>query len=203
MENFSISELICTRISHDLISNIGAFANAMELLEDGDDDGEFAADIKSTLKLCSGILSARMKFFRMAFGLQSSNLENFDLVQSVTADYLKTLSVGHPVALECKIADAGDFNRIVMLAAMAAADTIIRGGKIQIGSDSKYLKISAVSPSRLAAGKIAALKEVLQGKIPENPSAWAPFLYMKNLLQAMDRRLDLTDSDTEFTILIS
>ena len=37
-DKINISELICTRISHDLIGNIGAFANAVELLEDEDDD---------------------------------------------------------------------------------------------------------------------------------------------------------------------
>lgn len=33
-----ISELVCTRISHDLIGNIGAVSNAVELLEEGDMD---------------------------------------------------------------------------------------------------------------------------------------------------------------------
>lgn len=34
----ALSEIICTRISHDLIGNIGAVSNAVELLEDGDMD---------------------------------------------------------------------------------------------------------------------------------------------------------------------
>lgn len=200
-ENFSISELICTRISHDLISNIGAFANAMELLEDEDD--EFAGEIKSTLKICSKVLTARMKFFRLAFGLSNSNLENFAFVQSVTTDYLQTLNMNHPITLECKISDAGNFNRIVMLAAMAAADTIVRGGKVEIGSDSKYLKISAVSSANLATNKINAMREVLQGGLPDNLSALAPFLYMQKLLLTMGRQLELSDTGNEFTLLIS
>ena len=46
-----LSELICTRISHDLIGNIGAVGNAVELLEDGDMD--FLDDIKSILQISS------------------------------------------------------------------------------------------------------------------------------------------------------
>ena len=48
-----ISELICTRISHDLIGNIGAVANAVELLEEGDMD--FLDDIRSILKTSSQV----------------------------------------------------------------------------------------------------------------------------------------------------
>ena len=40
-----LSQIICTRISHDLIGNIGAVSNAVELLEEGDMD--FMDDIKS------------------------------------------------------------------------------------------------------------------------------------------------------------
>ena len=67
-DKINISELICTRISHDLIGNIGAFANAVELLEDEDDD--FIDEIKNTLKTSSEVLTARLKFFRMAFADQ-------------------------------------------------------------------------------------------------------------------------------------
>ena len=73
-DKINISELICTRISHDLIGNIGAFANAVELLEDDD----FIDEIKNTLKTSSEVLTARLKFFRMAFGLTNANLENIE-----------------------------------------------------------------------------------------------------------------------------
>ena len=75
-DKINISELICTRISHDLIGNIGAFANAVELLEDEDHD--FIDEIKNTLKTSSEVLTARLKFFRMAFGLTNANLENIE-----------------------------------------------------------------------------------------------------------------------------
>ena len=44
MNKAPIAELVCTRISHDLIGNIGAVANAVELLEEGDTD--FLDEIK-------------------------------------------------------------------------------------------------------------------------------------------------------------
>ena len=53
MSSFSptqIAELVCTRISHDLIGNIGAISNAMELMEDDPSDVE---DLKPLLHLRS------------------------------------------------------------------------------------------------------------------------------------------------------
>ena len=35
--NIYISEIVATRLSHDLIGNIGAVANAVELLNEGDE----------------------------------------------------------------------------------------------------------------------------------------------------------------------
>lgn len=55
-----LAELICTRISHDVIGNVGAVSNAVELLEEGDMD--FLDDIRSILKVSSSVLSARLKF---------------------------------------------------------------------------------------------------------------------------------------------
>ena len=38
-----ISELVCTRISHDLVGNVGAVSNAVELL---DEDPESVDEVK-------------------------------------------------------------------------------------------------------------------------------------------------------------
>ena len=38
MDNIFLSELLVTRLSHDIIGNIGAVANAVELLNEGDED---------------------------------------------------------------------------------------------------------------------------------------------------------------------
>ncbi len=198
-ETINISELICTRISHDLIGNIGAFANAVELLEDDDDD--FMDDIKNTLKTSSEVLTARLKFFRMAFGLTNANLENIEIVKKVTADYLQTLNLHHPIEADIKIINS-PFNRAIMLACMCAAETIVRGGIVKVSSTRQAVIISAISESPLAKGKMADMQTVLEGGIPENISQYAPLYYLQKILNEQNRKLTINVL-SGFSLLIS
>ncbi len=200
MENkINISQLICTRISHDRIGNVGPFANAVELMEDEDD--EFLAEIKSTLKTSSQVLTARLKFFRMAFGLSNANLENIETVKNVTEEYIATLNLHHPIATEIKIVNS-PFNRAVMLAAMCAADVIIRGGKVRVGSTRSAIVVAAESDAPLAQGKIAAMQTVLEGGTPDNVSQYAPLYCLQKILEEEGRTLTI-DVLNGFSLLIS
>lgn len=198
-DKINISELVCTRISHDLIGNIGAFANAVELMED--DDGEFLEDIKNTLKISSAVLNARLKFFRMAFGLQNTNLENMDIVKKTTADYLQSLNLGHPIKADINVISS-PFNRAVMLACMCAAETIVRGGTVKVSSTRQAVIVSALSDAPLAESKIAAMQAVLDGETPENISQYAPLFYLAKILADEGRKLTINVLNG-FSLIIS
>ena len=121
----NLSELISTRLSHDVIGNVGAVANAVELMEEGDVD--FWDDIKSILKNNAAVLMARLKFFRLAFGLHNANLENQDVLRETTSAYLSTLgSRNTPINLEWTPIPSA-YGRAALLGVMTVADTMIRG----------------------------------------------------------------------------
>ena len=123
--NALIADLVCTRISHDLIGNIGAVANAVELLEEGDMD--FMDDIRSILKTSSSVLSARLKFFRMAFGLDNANTADLRTVATVCENYLQSLgSPDTPINLSFGL-DNPRYAKAVMLGIMIVADTQNKG----------------------------------------------------------------------------
>lgn len=174
--NIPLSELICTRISHDLIGNIGAVGNAVELLEDGDID--FLDDIKSILQTSSFTLSARLKFFRMAFGLDNASLDNKDVVLQVTKDYLQTIgNKNFPIIIEASDISSKN-NRYFMLSIMILADLFVRGGKIIITEQSEKLCCVAQTDTNFASEKAMSVKRVLGGDVNEQVAWLAPSLYL-------------------------
>lgn len=193
MCGMNVSELICTRISHDLIGNIGAFANAVELLEDDDDD--FLEDIKSTLKNSSDTLNARLKFFRMAFGLESTNLDNITTVKKTTEDYLRTLNPRYPLNLEIKGSGCASLNRAVMLACMIAADVLIRGGNISVFIQEDKVELEAGSAT-FSEMRIKEMLDILDMVVPENLSLYAPLFYLQEKLGMENKKLGLFFEDT-------
>ena len=187
-----ISELVTTRISHDIIGNIGAVANAVELLEEGDMD--FLDDIRSILKTSSTVLAARLKFFRMAFGLSNANLDDVRLVEATIRDYLKTIgNQNFPIEAEFG-AFSGSQARILMLSFMVLADVIIKGGKICSAIEGDKLYVWIAGEAKLAEGKVADMKRLLAGE--ECLSAQlAPLYCLRAYLAANGRVLHLSDEN--------
>ncbi|MBO5443185.1 MAG: hypothetical protein J6A33_05305 [Alphaproteobacteria bacterium] len=194
LSSTEISELICTRISHDLIGNIGAVSNAVELLEEGDTD--FMDDIRSILNTSSTVLSARLKFFRMAFGLNNSNLEKADMIFSVSQDYLKTLgNANYPLELKMKLSSA-KFGRMAMLCLMIVADTMFRGGRIEVEEDGDALAVVGFSEKAASPEKVQAIKEALSGNVPDNPAQFAPVFYLQELLGDTKYKLYMVEQNS-------
>ena len=186
------SELICTRISHDIIGNVGAVANAVELLEEGDMD--FIDDIRSILKVSSKVLTARLKFFRLAFGLQNANLTDLATVQSTAEAYLSTLgNASYPITLTMKLEDI-QWARPALLAVMILADVVIKGGNIDIQTANNQLIARVSSPYSLANEKIKNLKTVLSGGMIENPAQYAPVVYLQNILNN-DKKIHIMENN--------
>ncbi len=195
-KKFNITEIVCTRISHDLIGNIGALANALELMED--DDIDFMEEIKSTLNFSSTVLMSRLKFFRMVFGLNNANLENADTVRNISQNYVKSLNPHHPIDIDISpINGQSDLNRVIMLAVMLCSDIIVKGGKITIKTDSQQITTNVTSLFPLAQNKIIEINNIIKGIYPENLSQYAPLFY----LQEMGATLR-TEENNDFTLYI-
>ncbi|MBQ8870877.1 MAG: hypothetical protein IJ019_05830 [Alphaproteobacteria bacterium] len=195
-DNFSstqVAELICTRISHDLIGNIGAVSNAVELL---DDDPESVADVKPILEISSKVLSDRLKFFRLAFGLSNAVVKNIEELNAVAQNYVQTIgNRNFPINLDLQV-NTPQIYKIVLLGIMSLADIFIKGGKILIKENSTNLMFDATSDFALSKTKLQNIQNVLRGVLPdENPALYAPIVYLKNILKDFNAniRVEFTD----------
>lgn len=194
-QNFftELPELICTRISHDLIGNIGAVANAVELM---DEDPEAVDDAKPILSISSKVLTARLKFFRLAFGLNNTGVKTIAEITAPAEEYIATVgSRTAPIKLNFNISTPALY-KIVMLGIMVMSDVFIRGGELRISETVNGLTFTADSQSTLSAGKLAVMQKVLNAEMPaENPAQSAPLIYMMRLLN--DTPVKITVSYTE------
>ena len=194
-QNFfaELSELICTRISHDLIGNIGAVANAVELM---DEDPEAIDDAKSILSISSKVLTARLKFFRLVFGLNNTGVKTIAEITAPAEEYIATVgSRTAPIKLNFNISTPALY-KIVMLGIMVMSDVFIRGGELSISETVNGLTFTTDSQSALSAGKLAVMQKVLNAEMPaENPAQSAPLIYMMRLLN--DTPVKITVSYTE------
>ncbi len=184
-----ITELVCTRISHDLIGNIGAISNAMELW---DDDPSDLGDLKPLLEGSSKTLSARLKFFRLAFGLKNAAPKELSELNAIIDAYLATIGNPQmPIKMKSGVANVSLY-KIVMLAVMGLSDVFVRGGQIIVDETDEGLSFEAVSDFELSASKLENINKAIKGILPdENPALLAPIVYLSSLLGEVGVKLIL------------
>ena len=188
-----LSEVLATRLSHDLIGNIGAVANAVELLNEG--DAEDSEDIRNILNFSSSVLSKRLKFFRLCFGLANASVKDTKELEEMTSAYLSTLgNPNFPISLDLQI-ETPKIYKFILPAVMLMADTIIKGGKIAVKQNDAGIHISAISDMPLNQTKFHNIDLILEGKeAEENPSAYAPLYYLLEYLADGDVAIHRKDN---------
>ena len=182
IDSVFLSEVVATRLSHDIIGNIGAVANAMELLNDSDDSDD-NSDVFKILNYSSDVLTKRMKFFRLCFGLSNSSVK-LEEIEQIIKDYFTTLGTAkNKIKADLEISSPQVY-KLIMPAAMMMADTLPKGGKIAIKQTEHNLMIAAVSEVALDENKIKNIDLILEGKEAcDNHSVYAPLYYLLNYLE--------------------
>ncbi len=175
-----VAELICTRISHDLIGNIGSISNALELMEDDPSD---ITDVTPILKSSASTLIARLKFFRLAFGLKNAAPKNLEEMQNIAQNYIDTIgSMKSKISILWQIKNISLY-KIAYLSIMALCDTLIKGGHLEVLETNEALSIKAKSDFDLSLSKLENMQNALMDDMTgDNPALMAPIVYLKNLV---------------------
>lgn len=177
MDNIFLTEIIATRLSHDLIGNIGAVSNAVELLKEGDEND--LDDVNNILEFSSLVLAKRLKFFRLCFGMSNASVKDLDELKKIVNEYLET--IGNP---NYKIVYKQDIStpkiyKFVMPSVMMMADILIKGGEIVVKQTDNSLKIEVSSSEKLNISKLNDIQKILnKQEVNENISSFAPLYYL-------------------------
>lgn len=193
-----LAELVCTRISHDLIGNIGAFNNIMEILSEN--NCAIEQDDFNVLATAASTLSARQQFFRIAFGQETTAIAP-DKLRQICRDYLAVAgNRAYALDFECNNM-APEMAKILCLCLMIGAEVCLRGGhiKVQVG---RQVVVETTSQTALSEPKIAIYKQILQGQKPaENAAQFVQLIYLRELL-GTKAAITLENADNKMVLTI-
>lgn len=141
-EGDRLAELLCSRLCHDLISPLGAIANGLELISEGDKSvlDEAIAMIGSSARQGT----ARLSYFRLAFGAGGGEQGvGFGIIRKVAADYFEDRKL--PVSWESPLPD--DQMALDRVAVKLILNLLLVAGESALRGAALYVTLSP-DPSR-------------------------------------------------------
>lgn len=145
MNAVDLASLLCSRLCHDLMSPVGALSNGIELLGDEDDE-QMREHCLQLLADSARTTSAKLKFFRLAFGAAGGFGSDVDTseAESVVRGLFgaeKKIELGWDVA-ERQLPKG--VVKLLLNLALIAGDGLVRGGQLDIGVESREREIELV-----------------------------------------------------------
>ena len=136
MNAIDLASLLCSRLCHDLLSPVGALNNGIELLAD-EQDPEMRERCLELLAESARASANKLKFFRLAFGAGGGFGNEIDTREARAA--LEGL-YGPEKRIELGWIVAGDrlpkgAVKLLLNLAMIAGDSLVRGGRLDVGSE--------------------------------------------------------------------
>ena len=132
MNDIDFASFLVSRVCHDLVGPMGAVVNGLEVLED-ERDAAMRADALKIVSQSATQALARLQFLRIAFGAAGSAGAELDLGE--VGRLVSGLLSGSKVKLEWQAARVNwpkDWAKLLMNAALLAADCLPRGGIVRV-----------------------------------------------------------------------
>ena len=137
MNSADLASLLCSRLCHDLMSPVGALNNGIELLAD-EQDPDMRERCLELLSESARTTANKLKFFRLAFGAAGGFGEAIASSDSRTA-IEGLLGPDSKTELGWMVEDEKlpkDATKVLLNLALVAVDSLVRGGRIDIGTES-------------------------------------------------------------------
>lgn len=163
-----LSQLLMTKVSHDLAGMAGSVLNGIELFEETEDREMLALSKESAKSFIS-----RVKYYRATLGLDGAFV-NAHEVRTLMEDFVATF---RHITVDFKIESADSKTlRLALILVMLACETFTRGGVIvvEISPTTGALKVLAHGEQLQFSEEMLA---AVGGEISELSAKFAPALY--------------------------
>ena len=148
-----LTELIASKICHDLTSPVGAVANGVEILEDIGADN----DVISLISFSAAQASAKLKTLRMAYGLGGADESiKLEQIHQTFGEYVagdKRVTQDWNPYMEIGFEPRRGFPKLFMCSLLLVHDALPKGGVIKVSVEDDDMLLFT------AEGENAALKE--------------------------------------------
>ncbi|NIJ36143.1 histidine phosphotransferase ChpT [Sphingopyxis panaciterrae] len=134
-DRVDFASMLASRLCHDLLSPVGAFANGLELLAD-EKDPEMRARCFELLEQSARTSAAKLKFFRLAFGSAGGFGEAVPPDEAKAA--IEGIMAERPITLNWMIGEESlpkPAVKIILNLALILVDALVRGGRLDIGCE--------------------------------------------------------------------
>lgn len=192
--------LIGSRICHDLISPIGAINNGLELIEMS--SGAQAANVSPEMALISESVrnaSARIRYFRIAFGAAGEQMvgrpEVASILQDVFSSSRLTVAWGPLDPLPRRSV------RLSFLALMCMETAMPYGGRVEIDQDGERMRLTGHTDKPNLVPELWGLLADQPSEGPLMP-AQVQFGLLPQIAAEEGRRVRVISDDTQITILV-
>lgn len=131
-----LAAMLCSRLCHDMLSPVGAFANGLELLATETDPG-MRQNCIDLLEQSAQISTNKLKFFRLAFGAAGGFGDQVPVEEA--KDLIAALAVDKGrIEVDWALADS-TFGKpavkVLLNFAQIAVDALVRGGTLMVGAE--------------------------------------------------------------------
>lgn len=170
-DRVDFASMLASRLCHDLLSPVGAFANGLELLAD-EKDPDMRARCFDLLEQSARTSAAKLKFFRLAFGSAGGFGEAVPPAEARAA--IEGIMAERPITLNWMIGDEPlpkPAVKIILNLALILVDALVRGGRLDVGVEGGEVVVRAEGARIVLDAEIREVLASGRGPVTSRTSA--------------------------------
>ena len=195
----NFSAMLASKLCHDLLSPVSALLNAVELLEETDQDQAIIETAQELLADSAKQTARKLTFFRLAFGAAggADRLEAA-AVKQAAGDYMQDQKAA--LTWKCGVPDISLNRAKVALNMMALlAHCLPRGGELTLSIDEDEVALLATGPRLIVPEHFA---ELVDGALAAETAREIMATLCAKLLQQAGGAAKVTQTETALSVKI-